>query len=145
VKNRKLTTKFEELGLSAEIIKALKENGFEAPFPIQQEAIPFILRGIDVIGQAHTGTGKTAAFALPILTKIKYNGPIQSVILAPTRELAVQVAAEIEKFARYTGIRVVSIYGGQSIGIQHSQLRRGAQIVVATPWKIDRSYQTWFY
>jgi len=136
VKNRKLTTKFEELGLSAEIIKALKENGFEAPFPIQQEAIPFILRGIDVIGQAHTGTGKTAAFALPILTKIKYNGPIQSVILAPTRELAVQVAAEIEKFARYTGIRVVSIYGGQSIGIQHSQLRRGAQIVVATPGRL---------
>lgn len=74
VKNKKLTTKFEELGLSAEIIKALKENGFEAPFPIQQEAIPFILRGIDVIGQAHTGTGKTAAFALPMLTKIKYNG-----------------------------------------------------------------------
>ncbi|MGH9987948.1 MAG: DEAD/DEAH box helicase, partial [Nitrososphaeraceae archaeon] len=75
-----MTTKFEELGLSAEITKALKENGFEAPFPIQQEAIPFILRGIDVIGQAHTGTGKTAAFALPILTKIKRRGPVQVVI-----------------------------------------------------------------
>jgi ATP-dependent RNA helicase DeaD len=136
VKNRKLTTKFEELGLSAEITRALKENGFEAPFPIQQEAIPFILRGIDVIGQAHTGTGKTAAFALPMLTKIKRKGPVQAVILAPTRELAVQVTAEIKKFARYTGIRVVSIYGGQSIGIQYNQLRTGVQIVVATPGRL---------
>ena len=131
-----MTTKFEELGLGAEIIKALKENGFEAPFPIQQEAIPFILRGIDVIGQAHTGTGKTAAFALPILTKIKRRGPVQAVILTPTRELAVQVTTEIEKFARYTGIRAVSIYGGQSIGIQYSQLSKGVQIVVATPGRL---------
>jgi ATP-dependent RNA helicase DeaD len=131
-----LTTKFEDLGLSAEITKALGENGFEAPFPIQQEAIPFILRGIDIIGQAHTGTGKTAAFALPILTKIKIRGSIQTVILVPTRELAVQVTAEIEKFARYTGIRTVSIYGGQSIGIQYNQLRKGAQIVVATPGRL---------
>ena len=136
VKNKKLITKFEELGLGAEIIKALEENGFEAPFPIQQEAIPFILRGIDVIGQAHTGTGKTAAFALPILTKIKRRGPVQAVILAPTRELAVQVTTEIEKFARYTGIRAVSIYGGQSIGIQYNQLSRGVQIVVATPGRL---------
>ena len=136
MKNKKLTIKFEELGLNAEIIKALKENGFEAPFPIQQEAIPFILRGIDVIGQAHTGTGKTAAFALPILTKIRRRGPLQAVILAPTRELAVQVTAEFEKFARYTGIRVVSIYGGQSIGIQYKQLRKGVQIVVATPGRL---------
>ena len=131
-----MTTKFEELGLSAEITKALRENGFEAPFPIQQEAIPFILRGIDVIGQAHTGTGKTAAFALPILTKIKRRGSVQTMILVPTRELAVQVTAEIEKFARYTGIRTVSIYGGQSIGIQYNQLRKGAQIVVATPGRL---------
>lgn len=136
MKNKKLTIKFEELGLSTEIIKALKENGFEAPFPIQQEAIPFILRGIDVIGQAHTGTGKTAAFALPILTKIRPRGPLQAVILAPTRELALQVTAEFEKFARYTGIRVVSIYGGQSIGIQYKQLRKGVQIVVATPGRL---------
>jgi ATP-dependent RNA helicase DeaD len=136
VKNKRLTTRFEELGLSAEITKALKENGFEAPFPIQQEAIPFILRGIDVIGQAHTGTGKTAAFALPILTKIKRRGPVQVVILTPTRELAVQVTAEIGKFARYTGIRAVSIYGGQSIGIQYNQLRKGVQIVIATPGRL---------
>jgi ATP-dependent RNA helicase DeaD len=131
-----MKTTFEELGLGPEINKALKENGFEAPFPIQQYAIPFILRGIDVIGQAHTGTGKTAAFVLPILTKVKRGGPVQAVILAPTRELAIQVTAEIEKFARYTGIRAVSIYGGQSIGIQYNLLRRGIQVVVATPGRL---------
>jgi ATP-dependent RNA helicase DeaD len=132
----KLKTTFQQLGMGAEIIKALKENKFEAPFPIQEAAIPFVLKGIDVIGQAHTGTGKTAAFALPILTKIKRNSPIQTLILVPTRELAVQVTNEINKFAKYTGIRSVSIYGGQSIGIQYDQLRRGVQIIVATPGRL---------
>ena len=131
-----MKTRFEELGLGPEINKALKENGFEAPFPIQQYAIPFILRGTDVIGQAHTGTGKTAAFVLPMLTKVKRGGPVQAVILAPTRELAIQVTAEIEKFARYTGIRAASIYGGQSIGIQYNLLRKGIQVVVATPGRL---------
>ncbi|MGB6628295.1 MAG: DEAD/DEAH box helicase, partial [Nitrososphaeraceae archaeon] len=127
----KITRTFQQLGLGAEILKALKENGFEETFPIQEAAIPLILKGVDVIGQAHTGTGKTAAFALPILSKIKSrrNGPIQALILVPTRELAVQVTNEINKFARYTGIRTVAIYGGQSIGLQHNQLRRGIQIV----------------
>jgi ATP-dependent RNA helicase DeaD len=129
-------TSFQQLGLSAAVIKALKENGFEAPFPIQEEAIPLVLKGIDVIGQAHTGTGKTAAFALPILDKIRRNGPIQALVLAPTRELAVQVTTEINKFARYTGIRTVAIYGGQSIRLQYDQLRRGIQIVVATPGRL---------
>jgi len=134
----KITRTFQQLGLGAEILKALKENGFEEPFPIQEAAIPLILKGVDVIGQAHTGTGKTAAFALPILSKIKIrrNGPIQALILVPTRELAVQVTNEINKFARYTGIRTVAIYGGQSIGLQHNQLRRGIQIVVATPGRL---------
>ncbi|HYT42589.1 MAG TPA: DEAD/DEAH box helicase [Methylomirabilota bacterium] len=131
-----MTTTFQELGMSAEILKALKENKFETPFPIQEAAIPLILKGLDVIGQAHTGTGKTAAFSLPILTKIKRNGPIQALILVPTRELAVQVTNEISKFVRYTGLRSVSIYGGQSIGLQHDLLRRGVQIVVATPGRL---------
>jgi ATP-dependent RNA helicase DeaD len=122
--------------MSAEILEALKENKFDTPFPIQEAAIPIILKGRDVIGQAHTGTGKTAAFSLPILTKIKRNGPIQVLILVPTRELAVQVTNEISKFVRYTGIRTVSIYGGQNIGLQHDLLRRGAQIVVATPGRL---------
>jgi ATP-dependent RNA helicase DeaD len=131
-----LTKTFQELGLGAEINKALKENKFEAPFPIQEAAIPFVLKGVDVVGQAHTGTGKTAAFSLPILTKLKRNGPIQALILVPTRELAMQVTTEINKFAKYTGIKTVSIYGGQSINLQHDQLRRGVQIVVATPGRL---------
>src|ERR671921_44944 len=133
---KKLIKTFQELGIDVETTKALKENGYEDPFPIQQEAIPLMLKGIDVIGQAHTGTGKTAAFALPILTKIKRRGPIQALIVVPTRELAVQVPVEINKFAKYTGIRTVSIYGGQSIGIQHDQLRKGVQILVATPGRL---------
>jgi ATP-dependent RNA helicase DeaD len=132
----KLTKTFQELGIDVDTTKALKENGYEDPFPIQQEAIPLMLRGIDVIGQAHTGTGKTAAFALPILNKINRRGPIQSLILVPTRELAVQVTTEINKFAKYTGVRTVSIYGGQNIGIQHDQLRKGVQILVATPGRL---------
>src|SRR5438128_2607423 len=134
----KTTSTFQELGLGALILKALKENGFEAPFPIQEAVIPLALTGVDVIGQAHTGTGKTAAFALPILTKIKIrrNGPIQALILVPTRELALQVTNEFNKFAKYTGIRTVAIYGGQSIVLQYNQLRRGIQIVVATPGRL---------
>ena len=78
-------TTFEQLGLSKEIIKALKENGIESPFPIQQAVIPLILKGSDIIGQAHTGTGKTAAFSLPMLKKVKPKGSIQSLVLVPTR------------------------------------------------------------
>jgi ATP-dependent RNA helicase DeaD len=133
---RKLTRTFQQLGLGAEILKALKENGFEMPFPIQETSIPLILNGIDVVGQAHTGTGKTAAFSLPMLTRVKRNGPIQALILVPTRELAVQVTNEINKLAKYTGIRTVSIYGGQSINLQYDQLKRGVQIVVATPGRL---------
>ncbi len=127
---------FEQLGIKNDITKALKENGFENPFPIQEKSIPLILKGIDMIGQAHTGTGKTAAFSLPILTKIKQKGPIQALILVPTRELAIQVTNELNKFSKYVGIRTVSIYGGQSISIQLDQLRRGIQIVVATPGRL---------
>ncbi|MGH9992045.1 MAG: DEAD/DEAH box helicase [Nitrososphaera sp.] len=131
-----MTKSFEELGLGANLTRALKENGFETPFPIQEAAIPLILQGKDVVGQAHTGTGKTAAFGLPILARIKPDGPVQALILAPTRELAVQVTNEIHRFAKYTGIRLVSIYGGQSISVQLDKLRRGVQIIVATPGRL---------
>jgi len=127
---------FEELGLSAQLTKALSENGFETPFPIQEAAIPLVLEGKDVVGQAHTGTGKTAAFGLPILQRIKANGPVQALILAPTRELAVHVASEINRFARYIGVKTVAIYGGQSINLQLDRLRQGTQIVVATPGRL---------
>jgi ATP-dependent RNA helicase DeaD len=131
-----MTRTFQELGVSAKIVKALNENKFHIPFPIQEAAIPLIAKGVDVIGQAHTGTGKTAAFSLPILDKIKPAGSIQALILVPTRELAVQVTTEIHKFVRYTSIKCVSIYGGQNIGLQHDLLKRGAQIVVATPGRL---------
>jgi ATP-dependent RNA helicase DeaD len=131
-----MTKTFEELSLSAQLTKALAENGFKAPFPIQEIAIPLILQGKDVVGQAHTGTGKTAAFGLPILQQIKPGGPVQVLILAPTRELAVQVTDEISRFAKYTGIRAATIYGGQSINLQHDKLRRGVQIIVATPGRL---------
>jgi ATP-dependent RNA helicase DeaD len=131
-----MTKTFEELGLSAQLTKALPENGFKVPFPIQETAIPLILQGKDVVGQAHTGTGKTAAFGLPILQQIKSGGPVQVLILAPTRELAVQVTDEINRLAKYTGIRAVTIYGGQSINLQLDKLRRGVQIIVATPGRL---------
>ncbi|HXV87575.1 MAG TPA: DEAD/DEAH box helicase [Nitrososphaeraceae archaeon] len=127
---------FEELGLNTSIVKAVKEIGMEKPFPIQEHCIPLILKGKDVIGQAHTGTGKTAAFCLPLISKVKSKGPIQALIIVPTRELAIQVTSEIRKFSKYMGIRSLAIYGGQSINIQKEQLRRGIQVIVATPGRL---------
>lgn len=129
-------TTFEELGIKKSIIDGLKEIGFEAPFPIQEATIPVLLSGRDVIGQAHTGTGKTAAYSISMLQNIEPNKTIQGLILAPTRELAVQITNEIKKFAKYTGIKVVSIYGGQGIGIQLQAIRHGVEIVVATPGRL---------
>ncbi|MDW0322709.1 MAG: DEAD/DEAH box helicase [Nitrososphaeraceae archaeon] len=118
------------------IVKAVKEIGMENPFPIQEHCIPLILKGKDVIGQAHTGTGKTAAFSLPLISSLKSRGPIQALVLVPTRELAMQVTTEIRKFSKYMGIRSLAVYGGQSIHIQKEQLRRGVQIIVATPGRL---------
>ena len=128
---------FKDLGLGEKVLKALAENGFESPFPIQEAAIPLILQGKDIIGQAHTGTGKTAAFALPLLTKVNNgNRSVQALILVPTRELAVQVTNEIVKFSKHAHVWTVSIYGGQGFGLQVDLMRRGAQIVVATPGRL---------
>jgi ATP-dependent RNA helicase DeaD len=129
-------TKFEELGIKKSILDGLKDMNFQEPFPIQAAAVPVLLSGQDVIGQAHTGTGKTAAFSLPILQNIVPKGGIQALILAPTRELAVQISGEINKFAKYTGIKNVTIYGGQSINVQFNDLDRGVEIVVATPGRL---------
>src|SRR5712692_9349297 len=109
---------------------------FQEPFPIQAAAIPVLLSGQDVIGQAHTGTGKTAAFSLPIIQKILPKRGIQALILAPTRELAVQISGEIQKFSKYSNVRNVTIYGGQSINVQFKELDRGVEIVVATPGRL---------
>ena len=97
----KKMTKFEELGLEKKLLDTLDEAGFTTPFPIQERTIPVLLEGSDVIGQAHTGTGKTAAYALPILQKITAKQGIQGIVMAPTRELALQITTEINRYAKY--------------------------------------------
>jgi len=130
--------KFEELHLSREIQKAVAEMGFEEATPIQSQSIPYLLEGRDVIGQAQTGTGKTAAFGIPILERIDPASRIlQAAIVCPTRELAIQVAEEIKKLAKYKkGIEILPIYGGQSIDRQLRGLRHGVQIIIGTPGRI---------
>ncbi|SFU72908.1 DEAD/DEAH box helicase [Pseudoduganella namucuonensis] len=129
---------FTDLDLSPALIKSLKEVGYEAPSPIQAATIPYLLDNRDVLGQAQTGTGKTAAFALPILSRIdtKLTAP-QALVLAPTRELAIQVAEAFQRYAAYIpGFHVLPIYGGQSYGPQLSALRRGVHVVVGTPGRV---------
>ena len=129
---------FSDLNLSAPVLKALKDVGYETPSPIQAATIPLLLEGRDVLGQAQTGTGKTAAFALPILSNIdvKQTAP-QALVLAPTRELAIQVAEAFQSYASHIkGFHVLPIYGGQSYGPQLSSLRRGVHVVVGTPGRV---------
>jgi len=129
-------TTFEELKIKESIIKGLKEINFEKAFPIQEAAIPVLLSGRDVVGQAHTGTGKTAAFGIAMLQQISPKRGVQGLVVAPTRELAVQITVEITKFAKYTGIRATTVYGGQGMGQQLDALRRGVEIIVATPGRL---------
>ncbi|MDP6303437.1 MAG: DEAD/DEAH box helicase [Candidatus Nitrosopelagicus sp.] len=127
---------FDELKINEDIMRSIKELGFTKPFPIQAQAIPELLQGNDVIGQAHTGTGKTATFGIPMLQNIMHGGGIQGLVIAPTRELAMQITEEIKKVGKYTKIKVVTVYGGQGIGIQLDALRRKPEIVVATPGRL---------
>ncbi|MGL5540629.1 MAG: DEAD/DEAH box helicase [Erysipelotrichaceae bacterium] len=131
-------TKFNELGLSNEIIRAVDELGYEGATEIQAQAIPVILEGRDVLGRSHTGTGKTAAFGIPTIEKIDVdNRNTQALIICPTRELVTQVATELRKFSKYKeGVKIVPIYGGQDIDRQIQMLKRGAGIVVGTPGRI---------
>jgi ATP-dependent RNA helicase DeaD len=129
---------FSDLGLSDSILKTLSSLGYETPSPIQAAMIPHIMEGRDVLGQAQTGTGKTAAFALPLLQKVdlKATKP-QVLVLAPTRELAIQVAEAFQKYAEHLpNFHVLPIYGGQSYGPQLSALRRGVQVIVGTPGRV---------
>ncbi|MBS1514504.1 MAG: DEAD/DEAH box helicase [Bacteroidetes bacterium] len=132
------TLKFEELSLSKETQKAIAEMGFEEATPIQSAAIPFILEGRDVIGQAQTGTGKTASFGIPIAEFIDaHSKKTQALVLCPTRELAIQVAEEMAKLIKYKkGIHILPIYGGQSIDRQIRSLKAGVQIIIATPGRM---------
>jgi ATP-dependent RNA helicase DeaD len=128
---------FENLGLLPQFIETVKKMGFESPTPIQQAAIPALLAGRNVVGQAQTGTGKTAAFALPLLQGLKpgKNG-VQALILTPTRELAIQVAEATTRMAEDSLARVLAVYGGQSYYVQTKQLKRGVDVVVGTPGRL---------
>ena len=132
------TVRFEEMGLSEEIQKAVRHMGFEEASPIQAKAIPAMISGIDLIGQAQTGTGKTAAFGIPLLEKVDPKlKKLQAIVLCPTRELAIQVADEIRNLSRYMhGIKVLPIYGGQDIVKQIRSLKSGTQIVIGTPGRV---------
>lgn len=129
---------FADLGLSASLLKTLIEIGYESPSPIQAECIPVLMQGRDLIGQAQTGTGKTAAFALPLMEQIDVNlTKPQALVLTPTRELAIQVAEALQSYAKnLPGFHVLPIYGGQSYTIQLKQLSRGAHIIVGTPGRV---------
>ncbi len=129
---------FSDLSLSETVLKAIKDCGYETPTPIQEKTIPLMMEGKDVLGQAQTGTGKTAAFAMPLLSKIdlKQTQP-QVLVLTPTRELAIQVAEAFQRYAgRMRGFHVLPIYGGQDYEIQLRQLRRGVHVVVGTPGRV---------
>ena len=129
---------FGSLGLSGALVDAVTALGYEEPTPIQREAIPVLLAGRDLVGQAATGTGKTAAFALPMLDLIRKDGPsrtggVRGLVLVPTRELAMQVTEAIHEYAKGVGLSVVAVYGGSSMDTQIRSLKRGVDIVVATP------------
>ena len=130
--------KYEDSGIDPRILRAVSEMGYEQMTPIQEQAIPKLMEGRDVIGQAQTGTGKTAAFGIPMLQRMDAGSrELQGMILCPTRELAIQAAEELHKFSKYMhGIRVVPIYGGQDISRQIKALKGGAQIIVGTPGRV---------
>ncbi|MEZ5160636.1 MAG: DEAD/DEAH box helicase [Marmoricola sp.] len=130
--------RFDDLGLDPRVEKALRDVGYETPSPIQAQAIPPLLAGNHVVGLAQTGTGKTAAFALPILSGIdlKQKSP-QALVLTPTRELALQVSEAFERYSsQIKGLNVLPVYGGQGYGVQLSALRRGVHVVVGTPGRV---------
>ncbi len=138
-------TSFNELGLSPEILRAVTEAGYTTPTPIQAQAIPVVMAGLDVMGGAQTGTGKTAGFALPILQRLQPQAnaspsparhPVRALILAPTRELAIQVEEAIKEYGKYTGIRSTCVFGGVDIKQQLAIVRAGVEILVATPGRL---------
>jgi ATP-dependent RNA helicase RhlE len=128
---------FNELGLSAKVLKAVRDAGYTTPTPIQAQAIPLVLKGRDLMGLAQTGTGKTAAFTLPIVDRL-LDGPrrTRALVLTPTRELCVQVEESVHKYARHSDLSVVSVYGGVPLEPQQKKLRAGVDIVVATPGRL---------
>ncbi len=132
-----MTTDFSTLNLHPQLVQAVEERGYSAPTPIQAGIIPLMLEGRDVLGQAQTGTGKTAAFALPILQNLDPGqGRIQALVVAPTRELAIQVSNFIFEYGSHCGVRVLAVYGGQPYGRQITRLQKGVDVVVGTPGRL---------
>lgn len=127
---------FSDFGLSKELEQAVNNMGFEEPTPIQAQAIPIAINGKDMIGQAQTGTGKTTAFGIPLLEKLSVEEGVQGLVLCPTRELAVQVAEELNRIGQIKGIRTLPIYGGQDIGRQIRALKNRPQVIAATPGRL---------
>lgn len=127
---------FEEFELGRKVQQSIDEMGFEEPSPIQAACIPLVMQGKDVIGQAQTGTGKTAAFGIPLVEQATPENHVQGIVLTPTRELAIQVAGEIRKIAKYKRVKTLPIYGGQSIGHQIRALQQGVHVVIGTPGRI---------
>lgn len=136
--NPEVTIRFSELNLAPAVLRAVEEVGYESPSPIQAESIPHLLAGRDLLGQAQTGTGKTAAFALPLLSRLDLSRQTpQILVLTPTRELAIQVAEAMQTYSRYMqGFHVLPVYGGQGMDTQLRQLKRGVHVVVGTPGRI---------
>ncbi|MCH3951088.1 MAG: DEAD/DEAH box helicase [Acidaminococcus sp.] len=135
--NENEVTSFEDLHIEPKILKALQDMGFEEPSPIQKGAIPLALKGEDIIGQAQTGTGKTAAFGIPIIQSLnEKDRHVQALVMSPTRELCIQVAEEIGKIGRTKRVRVLPVYGGQPIERQIRSLRNGVQVVIGTPGRL---------
>src|SRR5436853_7869835 len=127
---------FQKLELSPEVLRGVQAAGYVDPTPIQLRAIPLILSGKDVIGSAQTGTGKTAAFALPILTMLKKHGKLRCLVLEPTRELAAQVETAFRDYGRFTDLRATVVHGGVGYGKQRQDLKQGVDVVVATPGRL---------
>ena len=127
---------FKELGLDPKVLQAVEEKGYSDPTPIQAQAVPVVLEKQDVIGSAQTGSGKTAAFALPILSLLKKPGKLRALVLAPTRELAHQIRDNFEVYGKYTGLRIALLHGGVGYGPQKKKLADGVDIVVATPGRL---------
>ncbi|OGP95892.1 MAG: RNA helicase [Deltaproteobacteria bacterium RBG_16_55_12] len=127
---------FSKLGLSPKVLEGVRAAGYTDPTPIQLRAIPLVMSGRDLIGSAQTGTGKTAAFALPILSRLAQHGALRALVLEPTRELAAQVETAIHDYARFTNLRTVVVFGGTGYGRQDQALRQGVDILVATPGRL---------
>ncbi|MDU7270716.1 MAG: DEAD/DEAH box helicase [Staphylococcus lugdunensis] len=127
---------FKDLGISEKTVQTLENMGFKEPTPIQKDSIPYALEGRDILGQAQTGTGKTGAFGIPLIEKVVNKSGVQSLILAPTRELAMQVAEQLREFSRGQNVQVVTVFGGMPIDRQIKALKKGPQIVVGTPGRV---------